>query len=142
MKRVVVAVLLLVIVTAGYSQQYVQKNDGLIPGFYQFKTGQKFKGYTFALLQTGTLGGAVYCFLRSDDEGWERKRDFASSAAEWEDFDKKARDAKDRGELVKPLLIAAGGVYAINLLDVVLHKQEKLHVSLTPTGKVQVAVKF
>jgi hypothetical protein len=68
----------LLLASAGYGEKYVQKNDGLIPGLYQIKTGQKIKGFTIALLEVGTLGGGLYYYLgdiEDKETAWQAYQD-------------------------------------------------------------------
>jgi hypothetical protein len=138
MKQILIAFLILIWTNAGYSEEYVQKNNAFIPGLYQFKTGRKLKGYGLAVLQAGTLSGGIYYRMNSDGDEWLEKFKKATDARLIDRYARKYRDAQDNKERSRHLFWAAGGVYAINFLDALLHRQEKVSVSVTPSGVVQV----
>jgi hypothetical protein len=142
MRQILIAFLILIWTSAGYSEKHIQKNNALVPGFYQFKTGQKLKGYGLVVLQAGTLAGGIYYRMNSDGDVWMEKFKRATDARLIDRYARKYQDAQDNKKWSRHLFWAAGGVYTINLLDALLYRQEKVSVSVMPSGMVRVAYRF
>lgn len=116
------------------AKQYVQKTNGLVPGLYQIRTGQRFKGEILAVSTACALGTAAMLHMKSDpDEAWTRYQLARSPGA----IDRAYRDHKAAEEdrrLARRLLWVAGAVYAVNLLDVVLYRQIEVSAVPAPDG--------
>jgi len=128
-KRLMVPLLVceLLLVSSGHTyaaNQYVQKNNGLVPGLYQWKTGQRTKALAVALLEGGAIAGSSYFALNSDADRWRKRYYRVEDAEEAGRVYTKYKDAKNNRKTARRLLWAAGGVYLANLLDVVLYKQD------------------
>ena len=105
------------------------------------------RGYTLIGLQSGTLIGGLYfqyfCAAKRDD--YAEKYNSLGAGRSQETYDLYYDGFKKyerRQKLGKYFLLSAGALYAFNLLDVMLYDQERAYVSVTSSGKVQVALRF
>ena len=142
--RYIVALLSVFLVSSVWaSPKNVQKTNGLIPGLYQLKTGQKTKGWIIAAVQIGTVGTGIYLKSSDDSDQWFRRYRNTTDSLQADRLFQKVNDAKDRGKLGKQLLWGAGIVYVVNLLDVALY-DPNLDVTLSPMGTpiIQAKIRF
>ena len=135
MKRTLIVAVLLTWSGAGYGENYIQKNNGFIPGLYQIKTNQKIKGYTISALQAGTIAAGVYYKLNADEDKWFERYKNSNSSEEAARAYGQHRDAQDNNKWSKRFFYTAGAVYVFNFIDVLLYEQKTAPLSMTLIGR-------
>jgi hypothetical protein len=140
----IVVIALLFYATLAHAGECVQKSDGLIPGLYQVRTGQRTKGLVIGLTQSVTAAGGLFAWRSSENledkiaQLWETY-DALPAGLPAADYDRAFDAAKsneekasDRDNIAKRFLWGAAGVYVFNLLDVALYDQQRATAFFMP----------
>jgi hypothetical protein len=107
-------------------EQYMQNvsyggmGDGrmkaLVPGLYQYKMGQRRKGFSLMILEAASLAAGITFRLNSND--WKDQYDSLEANRPQRDYDYYFDGANDRRRWSNRFFWLSGALYAFNLIDV------------------------
>ena len=129
------AVLLCPMAVQGHEES-VSKSDGVIPGFYQLRTGHEVKGMLIAAAQISSISASLYVWVfRSEsyheDQAalWLDRYIVSIDPSEIERVYQKTIEHEDAAEIRRrwrgPILLSALAVYVFNVVDVALHRDSR-----------------
>ena len=127
------AVLLCPMAVQGHEES-VSKSDGVIPGFYQLRTGHQVKGMLIAAAQISSISAYVWGFRSEsyhEDQAalWQDRYFESTDPSEIERAYQKTREHEDAAESRRrwrgPILLSALAVYVFNVADVALHRDSR-----------------